>query len=252
MKLRIFSLGVLCLFLMALSIRGESIAESFFSEGVQAYTQGDFEKALHAFLRIRNSGVETSEINYNIGNCFFKLGKLGKAVFFYEKALIHSRRDSEIKSNLQLVQSQLKDKIEVPLQNVFLIPFEWIKNILSLWELSLVNVILVWLLLILLSIKIFLWGKALALKTWIYILAVFQLFLLMTWGLSFKESRNKAIILTAEVQVHSGPGESFPKNFKIHEGLKISLLESQGEWSKISLSNGWTGWIKSESYEKIC
>ncbi len=203
-------------------------------------------------MKIQNTGSETPEIDYNIGNCYFKLGKLGKTVLFYEKALALSKRDLEIKTNLQLVRSQIKDKIEILPKSIFLVPVDWIRNFLSLWELSFINVIAGWLLLILLSVKIFLWGRASKLKIWIYVLAIFQLFFIIAWGLEFKESQSMAIILTPEVQAHSGPGESFPENFKIHEGLKISLLETQEEWSKISLPNGWTGWIKSEVYEKIC
>lgn len=248
---KILSLAVLACLLFARPLKAESVQGSIFLEAVQNYTQGHFEKALEEFLDIKKSGFESAQINYNIGNCYFKLGKIGRSILFYEKAHLLSKRDPEIQSNLQLARNQLKDKLETPVRNIFWVPFSWMESFLNFWEWGLLNVILGWLFLILTAVRIFLMGRGSKLNFWIYSLGLLQMLALTTLYLSYQENRNTGIIIENEVQVQSGPGESFPESFKIHEGSKISILETQADWSKITLPNGWTGWMKSEGCELI-
>src|SRR3989338_3324233 len=50
------------------------------------YASGDYAKALAAYSSILNMDLENGALYYNMANSFFKMGKLGYAVLFYEKA----------------------------------------------------------------------------------------------------------------------------------------------------------------------
>ncbi|MBI1870431.1 MAG: hypothetical protein HYS07_04470 [Chlamydiae bacterium] len=235
------------------SIQASSFFETLFKEGQKAYTEGDFKKALSNFKKIEKGGFKSSEMDYNMGNCYFKLGKLGRAILFYERALRSSRRDQEIRLNLEFAHNLLQDKM-APSPHMFLLqPFEWIAKRLSLWELVLINVIFGWFILMNLSF-IFLIPKVRS-KLWMTagVLALFQVIFLTSWYIVRRDEvmHPKGIILIKEVQVLSGPGKSFPVSSKIHEGLKVMIEAQQGEWSKIELPNGWIGWVKSKSYGRI-
>jgi uncharacterized protein YgiM (DUF1202 family) len=37
----------------------------------------------------------------------------------------------------------------------------------------------------------------------------------------------------------------------IHEGLKVKVIDSEDEWTRITLADGNSGWIPTQSIEKI-
>ncbi|MBR4882590.1 MAG: SH3 domain-containing protein, partial [Bacteroidales bacterium] len=39
--------------------------------------------------------------------------------------------------------------------------------------------------------------------------------------------------------------------FILHEGTKVEILESVGQWSKVELSDGRQGWMESKDFEAI-
>jgi uncharacterized protein YgiM (DUF1202 family) len=61
----------------------------------------------------------------------------------------------------------------------------------------------------------------------------------------------EAVVMTEEADAYSGPGEENTHIFTIHEGTKIIIERSQGDWNLIRLKSGAGGWIKSNFIEKI-
>ena len=62
--------------------------------------------------------------SYNLGNAHYRLGKVGYAILYYEKALKLSPNDEDVMHNLALAKLNLKDKVDT------LPPF----FIFNLWE----------------------------------------------------------------------------------------------------------------------
>ena len=61
----------------------------------------------------------------------------------------------------------------------------------------------------------------------------------------FDKTRDKA-------EVRSSPSSvSYTVLFDLHEGTKVSVLESMGAWTKISISDGRQGWIRTSDLELI-
>ena len=51
-----------------------------------SYQESDFEGALSSYLRVVEAGLESGEVYYNIGNAYFKVGDLARAILYYERA----------------------------------------------------------------------------------------------------------------------------------------------------------------------
>jgi SH3-like domain-containing protein len=51
--------------------------------------------------------------------------------------------------------------------------------------------------------------------------------------------------------VESSPDESGTDLFLIHEGTKVNVKESVGEWTRIKLSDGKEGWVPTSSIVEI-
>ena len=48
------------------------------------------------------SGLESGELHYNLGNAWFRLGELGPAILHYERARRSMPRDDDLAANLAL------------------------------------------------------------------------------------------------------------------------------------------------------
>lgn len=72
-----------------------------------AYDSGDFKKALQWYESKLFSNGHSAAILYNIGNCFYKLDDLPRALVYYERASRLAPRDSDIRENLNLVCRKL-------------------------------------------------------------------------------------------------------------------------------------------------
>ena len=63
------------------------------------------------------------------------------------------------------------------------------------------------------------------------------------WRWHGQEVRAQAVVIAPEISVHSGPEESFPVLFKVHDGLTVFLEGKQQGWVRISLGGESLGWL---------
>ena len=61
---------------------------ALWERGNQAYIDGDFASALSNYSAIENSGNYSARLYYNMGNAYFKQNMLGKAILYYNRALV--------------------------------------------------------------------------------------------------------------------------------------------------------------------
>jgi hypothetical protein len=64
-------------------------------------------------------------------------------------------------------------------------------------------------------------------------------------------AKSQAIIMSPSVTVKSSPDMSGTELFMLHEGTKVSVEDSLGEWREIRISNGNKGWIRESDYTVI-
>ena len=64
-------------------------------------------------------------------------------------------------------------------------------------------------------------------------------------------NHNEAIVFAKEVSVKSAPAESGTELFILHEGTKVKMLETVGEWVEVQISDGNQGWMPLRSVEVI-
>jgi SH3-like domain-containing protein len=63
---------------------------------------------------------------------------------------------------------------------------------------------------------------------------------------------DNAIVMRPVVSVKSSPsGEASTDLFILHEGTKVKVLDSVGNWSNIELADGRQGWLSSKDMELI-
>lgn len=221
-----------------------------FIKGNQLYTEEKFEEAKNEYEKILANDVESSELYYNLGNCYYKLKSYPLSILFYEKALKLYPENDDVKFNLEIANQHITDKIESLPSSIF---SEWIKKFTQLltietWaKLSLFSAALV-----LLFAAGYMFSNTQTMKKisfYTSILWVLLVIVSISSGYMAKNNSlnsNQGIVFTSSLNVKSAPAQNSTTLFVIHEGAKIKVLQTNNNWIEISLQNGNVGWIEKQ------
>lgn len=244
---------VACMFCEAFS--QEAGVEAQWERANTLYINGDYAGASDAYEAIAGQGYVSSRLFYNMGNAYFKAGKLGKAVLNYNKAQRLAPYDRDIEYNLEVANGHVKDRID-PIPEFFLT--RWIKE----WRAALDSngwavVSLLLLALTFAGALVFLLAQKRAWrKTGFFsgmVFFVLFLFAAVFAGVEKREFRDasQGVVTARSVAVKSAPERDGSDLFIIHEGTKVNILSSYGPWTEIMIADGNKGWLGSETIEAI-
>ena len=211
------------------------------------FEKSKYSEAIRFYNEIIKEGKTSWKLHYNLGNAYFKNNQLGSAIYHYELANKLSPNNSDIKTNLSLANTKLIDKIESK-DNFF---FANIKgSILGLFSINgwaWLSITISTLMSI--SFTLFYFSKKPSARRflfWTGILLFTFLIGSMMFGfssLNIEKKENNGIILSKVCKVINSPNSN-SVSFSLHEGTKVAILEKNGEWVAIQLSNGNEGWVK--------
>lgn len=232
------------------SVAGLAQTDNWFEEGNAAYSEGDYEQALTLYGNIADSGVESAELYYNMGNTYYKMRQYPMAILFYEKALKLNPSDEDIRTNLEIANLAVVDKINVLPQSFLERWWNSLKSSLSADGWAWVSVIAFALFLI--CLFVFLMARRTGLRK-----AGFFVGLLVTVGLALsvifavekyqdRSRHDEAIVMTPTVTVKSSPSENSVDLFVLHEGAKVRIMDQSNGWNKIKIADGSVGWLQAE------
>lgn len=223
--------------------------------GNEEYIKGNYAKALTYYLKFINSGIQSAQAYYNIGNCYYKTNEIPKAILFYEKAEKLAPDDADVKFNLQLANQKITDRL--PAEAPMFLYSNWRKFVNKFTEKQW-SLICIWLL----CSSLFLFGLYLyfsqlfikQLSFWaacsVLVLCLFT-FYLATKQYDSLNSHDTAIVMSATVTVKGAPEDKATALFVIHEGTKVTIVKNEGEWTEVKLPNGNQGWLISTDINAI-
>lgn len=224
-------------------------------EGDSAYIKNDYVSAIQIYESLLNDG-ETADIYYNLGNSYYKVGEIAKAVLNYERASLLQPGNSDIRANLEVARAKTIDKVE-PIPEIFFI--SWIKSLVDSMS---VDAWAMWgiisFLLLIIALYFFIFSKQIVRKKIGFISGIIFLIIVICSNLFASqqkerlENRDDAIVMTPSVIVRSTPSESGTSLFILHEGRKVSIKDnSMKEWKEIRLEDGKVGWVPASAIEVI-
>jgi len=227
------------------SIAVEADQLTLFTEANKNYKDEDYRGAAEGYAKLILSGLRNGEMYYNLGNCYFKLGMLGKAILSYRLAERYLPRDQDLRTNLDYAREMTKDKIESRQLISFLNDFCFWYSKLNLQEL----------LLVFLAANALCWILALA-RLWLkndywryFFLAALSLTVVLALSLGFKFYHSNysadAVVINREVSVRAGIGTSNTALFQLHDGVECRIIQQEQDWVKLELADGKRGWVES-------
>ena len=217
--------------------------QSLFNKANKKYEDKKYKTAISLYEDILKKGLESSELYYNIGNCYYKTEDWANAIWNYEKSL-QIKRDDRTLENIKLTQSKITNKI-APKPKVFY--NQWWDTVITYistkhWQIA--TIICVWLILIIQIIRKL---STLKFKHSNFILIIFSISLSILSYSSYikKNQKNQAIIMTLGLEINSNLNKNDNKKpFPIPIGSKVNIINTKGERLKIESENGLIGWIK--------
>jgi len=234
-------------------------ANGFFSQAndIQTIDPGKaeelYQKALLRYENLVEKGVRNGKLYYNIGNVYYRLGDIGRAILNYRRAERYIEKDANLQQNLSFVLSQRKDKIEERqkdrmLKTLFFWHYDLPASVRALvFALSYGGF---W---IFLTLHLY-WAR-----TWIHwgLGITVSIFLLLAGSLvidHYGQAKDRSgVLVAAETVARKGDGRTYQPSFEeaLHGGTEFILLEERGKWRFVELLDGRRTWVEAGDTELV-
>ena len=225
------------------------------AEADSAYVQERYQQAAKDYEALLKQGV-SADLYYNLGNCYYRMDQMTQAVLNYERALLLSPGDKDIRFNLQMARSKTIDKITPESEMFFVTWYRSLVNVMSVdgWaRTALVALIVAIVLALFYLFSDRIWLRKIGFFGGIIALLLFLVGNLFAWQQkSNLTQRTGAIIIKSAVNVKSTPSKNGTDLYILHEGTKVTVTDSSmREWRKIRVADGKEGWLEVSEIEVI-
>jgi tetratricopeptide (TPR) repeat protein len=237
----------------ALAAPGAEEINSLFNEACDLYEASEFEGALRIFESLVSGGVRHPAVYYNLANCYYQQGEIGKAVTNYRRARLLSPRDEDVQANLAFLRSSvgfqdttgafgLDGIARIP--GEIASPKEWRIVFYGAYYLAIMS-----------FLGVLFLGSGARRKA-LRALAVLTVVAVAGWaiaehGLSRFTSADEGVVVMDRSEFMSGPGAAFDELARLPDGVEVEIRARSGIWVEVQLRTGDIGWVREENLETI-
>lgn len=218
-----------------------------------AYDQGDYATATDNYISYLEHGHLLPEVYYNLGNAYFKQGKLGLAMASYHHSLKLNPSFKAARENLVFARSFAIDKVEEKPRGFLVDIWHSLTSLLTPQANFLLSIFLYWLLCAAISLLLLRYGKR-ELVIYLVIIAAFMFILsaaITRFAINEERGSTWGVVIVSSVDLRDGPGEEFEKIFTGHEGLEFKIISKRQNYCLVELASGLKGWIPRASLTEI-
>ena len=225
------------------------------AEADSAYAQGHYQQAAKLYEELLKKGVSV-DLYYNLGNAYYRMDEMPRAVLNYERALMLSPGDRDVRFNLQMARSKTIDKITPESEMFFVTWYHSLVNFSSVDGWARLALITLALAIVLALVYLFaspIWLRKMGFFGAFALLLVFIVANIFAYAQkqSFVE-RSGAIIMAPAATVKSTPAKQGTDLFILHEGTRVDITDgTMREWKRIRVADGKEGWIETSQIEVI-
>lgn len=220
-----------------------------------AYVGQNYNQAIKDYEELLGKGV-SADLYYNLGNAYYRVDDITHAVLNYERALLLSPGDKDIRFNLQMARGKTIDKIVPETEMFFVTWYRALVNMMSVdgWA----RTALVVLGLLIVFSLLYLFSERVALRKFGFFGGlVFIVIFILSNVFAYQQkkalvNRTGAIIMSSSVTVKSSPSNNGTDLFILHEGTRVEITDGTlRDWKEIRIADGKEGWIETSQIEVI-
>lgn len=230
-----------------------------------AYNADNFRQAADIYREVIRVEGPSSKLFYNLGNSYYRLGEMGKAVIAYERALRLDPSDKDVRNNLAFVNARITDR-----------PGErgtFLGNALDAMSATMRSNTWAWwgfalFLLTTGGLLAYVFSSSVALRKTgffggivTFILCVVSVFFAFR-SASIAKADNVAVITVPSTILSTVPRLPQDRNQEamlLHEGTRVTILDSvrsttdsiNAVWYDVEVDNAHRAWINANAVEKI-
>jgi hypothetical protein len=233
-------------------VSAQSDTESVFTQANAAYSNHNFVMAVSLYELLVQSGIHEPVVYFNLGNAYFELGDIGRALANYRRTQQYWPRDPNLNSYLVRIRSQRVD-LQGDATGFVEELTDLTSGVLTLPELGIL-VGIMWLVWFVLLAAVFLRRVCLVkLRTSLIVLGVGLLVGLVLLGCRlFVTVQHPSGVVIAQVgQVMSGPGDSYLELYQLHAAAEMRIWDETTDWVQFALPDGRLGWLPRQAVEII-
>lgn len=240
-----------------------SWSQNIVQQADSAYNETAYSQALQLYETTLDSIGASSDLYYNIGNTHYRLGDLGRAVLWYERALQLDPTNKDARANLEFVNTRITDK---PVDNRSIVTrvYDKIANSQSADTWSWITFTF-FVITVIAVIGYIVTNTVVVRKAFFFgggsVLILTFLSLIITFTAAKRSSsHDNAIIISPAAQLSTAPREATDAStqaFLLHEGTKVSIVDSvkpsevgQPGWYEVKIGNA-RAWINGKDLERI-
>lgn len=231
--------------LLTIALLGASTPyNATFDRATEAYQTGDFATAAAQYEQLVEEGIVSAEVFHNLGNAYYRLGRLGPAIANYERALQVDPGFEKAAANLRQCVRQTKRHLARPADS------SWQHRVLS-WQSSLpLGATRIFALAFWFAAWILLGARVLAPLRYLRLAALAAAVLAVAFGFSAWERSHPpltAVAARAEVPVRAGMDEGAAVRSTLHEGDRVRVEQREFGQARVYAANGDAGWVDADA-----
>jgi tetratricopeptide (TPR) repeat protein len=199
-------------------------------------------------------GIKNGKLFYNIGNIYFKMGDIGRAILNYKRASQFIPNDPNLIQNFKSAKARRADRIEEPQK-------ERVLKTLFFWHYDLSTAPRVF---IFIFFFVTLWVVAIIrlfvsrqYLSWLIIVASIisiLFFSSLSADFLYQQKYRQGVIISPEVIARKGNSVAYEQSFTepLHAGTEFILIEErENSWYHIELTDSRRCWIPAEDAEFV-
>lgn len=242
-----------------------SSAQGLVESATAEYNNDKYAKALELYLQAATEEGTSSDLFYNIGNTYYRMGDLGNAVLYYERALVLNPSNEDAEINLEFVNSKIQTRLSEEKSFVVHVIDTFIESLTSNEWATIASITFV---LLIAGILLYVFSSVVTLRKVGFfgggvMLVVSIVSLMSAFTVKSRvEAHDKAVVLSPSVTLSTVP--RIPKGkaeeaFILTAGNKVTVVDSveniNGEkaemWYEVKADDTHRAWLKKEHVERI-
>lgn len=246
---------IICILCIVFQFGYTQTPEEQFTKANEAYADANYKEATRLYKKLIDQNWQSSELHFNLGNTYYKVGEIAPSIFHYEMALLLSPGNKTYLNNLTFAEQKRIDQIEPIQKTSFNLQVEGVINALNLNQWAKVSI--AFSIVSFLSFVGFLFFRKTSLKRLSFTLFIlFTIFCIGSYFMADKQlflnmNNTYGIVFTESLEVYVEPNASSKQLFILHEGTKVKVENEFRNFTKIELGNNITGWVETSAVKKL-
>jgi tetratricopeptide (TPR) repeat protein len=226
--------------------------QTLFFKANAHYSDGAYQAAVDEYRRLLAAGLESGNLHFNLGNAYFKLGDIGRAIASYERAARLIPGDPDLAANLAYAQTQTgAAPCTVPMWRRVVFPLRGRMPSATLGWLASFFVALACAALIVHRLLPAQPRSAQYAAAGLGLLAAIAGGSLADQLLALEWRRHAVVVGIQDAAARFEPAEDGTVHFALPEGTRVEIADEREGWVQVSRCDGRRGWLPASNLEGL-